>query len=877
MRDGTMSPRDGFSKLGNVISLASLPGLVGSSFQGDFDYVPSNGTPYKIYVIGGHVLKVDPSFQTAPIDLSAVSGHVFQGTTTKACFTQAGIYLVIQSGNYNPATNTGDLPFFWNGVSLTRSNGITGVTQVGPSIPTVYIVNPSANWGVPPVGNNINILLSGSYGGNVGDVVTISVAPYSTGPDAGKTIGIFKVVGTISGGITVNCLSLSGTAPGIAGTPIPASDNPLLFTVTLPPNTTQAVTLSWNTLGTMAGVNLPGPAATATITLGAGQYYPGHTNDLITIQDTSNVAQGTYQIISFSTSGTATITLKNIGATSPTGSTALQFIVIDWGNGDSPSLGLLLASTSVYPTLNYSVTLPFSANYIGSIGDVVSIPVQTSGGTVSITFQVLAFPVIPFPSWMSGIPVTLQPLQSTGAEGPFPFNNPQIMGLFSTSFTLTIISSATGGGTNINQIPSAGAMTYYMGRIWYASGKTANAGDIVGGPSGTLANNYQDSVLAVTENPLVLGGDGFTMPSGNDNITGFAIPQMINASLGEGLLNIGTANAIFALQVPVTRADWIAADSNNAPQIFVVQQSNGFVNDWSCVGVNGDIWFQSLTPDIRSLLTAVRYFEQWGNVDLSSNETRILSQTNRTLLGWSSGIYFSNRLWMTTTPQQTPYGVVHPNSIPLDFEPISTMEEQLPPNWEGQSMGLQIMKMSTATFNGVQRAFFTVLSTQVPGQIELWEMIPDQVGDNGKRISWQAFLPSFTWAENNMELIMKKLVSGEMWLDNIQGVVDIEIQYVPDGSACVYDWYKFSVCNATDSSQLTPSEGYPLIKFQPGVRRPIVFPMPPEANSDQTGRPSYIGYEFQPIITVTGQCNIRGFFLKAEGTDRPLYEGLESQ
>lgn len=870
MRDGALSPRDGWQKLGNIVSVASLPALLGGMFQGIFEYVPTNGTPYKIMVINGHVIKVDPSFATAPVDLSVVSGKSFTGTTTKVYFVQAGIYLVIQSGNYNAATKSGDLPLIWNNVSLTVSNGITGVTQVGPNLPTTYTITSTAAWGVPNVGNNVNIFISSPYGGNVGDVVTISVASYSNGPDAGKTIGVFKIIAAITGGLTLQCLSVTGTLPGISGTPIPASDTPLIFSISIPPVSTQNVALAFTLLGSIGSGNLPNTGATGMITMGPGQYYPGTDGDVIIIQDggTSSILSY-YQVTAHSTTGTATVTLHNINAANSPGTIVVNFIVADWGNGDSPALGTVIPSN-----LALSVAIPFSSAYIGSVGDVVSIPVITNTGTVALQFKVLAFPTIAFPSWMAGIPVTLQPIASTGSVGPPPFNTLPIQGVFQTSFTLTIISSSAGSGSNINQIPSALAMIYYMGRIWYAQGKTASAGDIVGGPSGTPANNYLDSVLCVTENPLSLGGDGFTMPSGNDNITGFAIPQMINASLGQGLLNIGTANAIFALQVPVSRADWIAANANNQPQLFVVQQSNGFVNDWSCVGVNGDIWFQSLAPDIRSLLTAVRYFQQWGNVNISGNEGLILDYVNPSLLSWASGIYFNNYLMMTSLPTQTPYGVVHPAIIPLDFEPISTLEEQLPPNWCGQWEGLQILQLTVATFNGKQRAFATVLSSVVAGQIELWEIVINSIGDSGKRIQWQPTMPAFTWQEHSLEMELKKLVSAEMWIDQIQGVVEIFVEYSPDGSACWYPWIKFAICSAVNNAEIPGNIGYPVVQFEQGVRRPLVLPLPPIDNNDQTNRPSNIGFEFEPRVTIKGQCRLRGFFLKAEYVKRKLYEGL---
>jgi hypothetical protein len=326
----------------------------------------------------------------------------------------------------------------------------------------------------------------------------------------------------------------------------------------------------------------------------------------------------------------------------------------------------------------------------------------------------------------------------------------------------------------------------------------------------------------------------------------------------------------------VSRADWIAANSSNQPQIFVVQQGagTGSCNDTGIVSINGDLWYTRADGNLQSLLTAVRYFQQWGNVDVSSNENQILDTVNLNLLGTVSSIYFSNYYLSLTSPKQTPYGVVFMAIAPLDLEPISTLEEQLPPAWMGQFEGLQILSLTSATFASKQRAFATTLSTQTEGQIELWELIPMSVGDNGNRIQWQFLTPSLTFSEHGWEQELKRLVSAEMWLDMIQGVVDVEVEYCPDGSSCFYKWTKFSVCNATDSSQLTPSQGYPIIPFSPGKRRPLVLPLPPDANDDEDGRPANIAFEFQTKVTIKGECRVRGWFLKAEKVERPLYENM---
>ena len=87
------------------------------------------------------------------------------------------------------------------------------------------------------------------------------------------------------------------------------------------------------------------------------------------------------------------------------------------------------------------------------------------------------------------------------------------------------------------ELPAAGPMDYYMGRIWYAQGRIYSAGDTVGNQaSGTLAYNFTDAILKVTENPLAIGGDGFAVQASSGNITALKHPANLNTQLGQGQL-----------------------------------------------------------------------------------------------------------------------------------------------------------------------------------------------------------------------------------------------------------------------------------------------------------------------------------------------------
>lgn len=436
----------------------------------------------------------------------------------------------------------------------------------------------------------------------------------------------------------------------------------------------------------------------------------------------------------------------------------------------------------------------------------------------------------------------------------------------------TLVDEPTVFTAGTPELPPAGPMDYYMGRLWYAQNRQYAAGDIVGGPKGTQAYNFRDSVLKVTENPLALGGDGFTVPTNSGNIRALKHSANINTQLGQGQLYIFTRRSVYALTVPVTRNDWIAADNNKQPLQTVVQLTNGAVNDRSVTAQNGDLFFQSLEPSIRSLITAIRYYDQWGNVPISINEDRILRFNDRGLMQFSSGLSFDNRMLQTVLPFQTPVGVAHKAIIPLNFDVVSTLEKKLPPVWEGMYEGLNYLELSSGDFGGRPRAFTTVWSER-ERNMQLWEITTsDRFEGDDNRVTWYIEFPAYTF---NDEFMLKKLLSAELWLDRLYGNVDFAMDYRVDGDPCWYPWNRWQLCTARNSCEdvHNPNCLYPT-QYSESFRQTINMPKPPEVCQTVSKRPAYIGYQFQPRLTIHGFCRIRGILLKATEFKESMYNNL---
>jgi len=443
--------------------------------------------------------------------------------------------------------------------------------------------------------------------------------------------------------------------------------------------------------------------------------------------------------------------------------------------------------------------------------------------------------------------------------------------------SLGIIGRTTRQDNLINEIPAAGAMDYFMGRLWYAQGRKYCAGDIVGNTnSGTPEYQYRDSVLCVTENPLAIGGDGFTVPTNAGDIRAIKHNATLDTALGEGRLMIFTRKEIYSLSVPVTRSAWIEANANNMPLQTVVQMVNGAVNDSSIVAVNGDLFYQSLEPGIRSLINAIRYFDQWGNMPISADMDRILRLNDRSLLFAASGIVFNNRMLQTALPERTDNGIVHRALCVMDFLPISSFRERRDPNWEGIYEGADILQLFSGDYGGLERAFMLVVS-QATGGIELWEISYDETTDlDDRRLQWYVEFPAFTWGS---EFTRKRLTGGALWIDNVIGTVDLSFYYRSDGCPCWFDWWTVQKCSPRDVSEtplaefLKVPENYPFEPYAAGHAAAILLPRPKASCMPMCDEavPSNVGYQFQVAIRIEGYCRIRGLLLYAEPVIEKIY------
>lgn len=442
-----------------------------------------------------------------------------------------------------------------------------------------------------------------------------------------------------------------------------------------------------------------------------------------------------------------------------------------------------------------------------------------------------------------------------------------------TGTTITIQNS-----TRVAQFPAGRMMAYGLGRVWMAlaNGKDFMAGDIVGGPSGTRALNYRDAILNITENFFLAGGGTFTVPGSIGDIRAMIFTAELDASLGQGPLQVFTSTHVFSCNAPVDRTTWQALTN---PILTESAIGNGGLGQDSTFNANSDVIFRS-TDGIRSLLLMRQDFNLWVRTPISHEVERILNRDNQALLAFSQGAFFDNRILMSASPISTPQGVYHQALVALNTDLITTVREKAPPAYDGQWPGMNVMGLTTGQFAQVERCFQFVFNT-VLTTLELWELMPsaasevennpnlpivgDQIGGNPTSIEWWLESAVLFKEQNLAQRTFKQLVNGEIFVDKLVGRVDFQAFWKPDQFPCWQPWFSWSECAVQNTGQPTDNTK-PQFRPRMGIGTPSSTPCDPSTN-----RPLVQGYNFQVKLVIIGQCELVGARFAAVTIPEPTF------
>lgn len=514
--------------------------------------------------------------------------------------------------------------------------------------------------------------------------------------------------------------------------------------------------------------------------------------------------------------------------------------------------------------------LAVSLTVSGSIGEAVSIQLTTpyqgtngADGVVNIgnVGQILVNAGQQGNTTISGKNLNMKASANLfGSSG----GTPSLTGVFFPAGTPITYFTQT---TTIGELPPGRMGVYLMGRNWVClpDGKQFLASDGNGGSSGTVANDFRDAVLKISENNYLAGGGNFAVPGSFGEIRAMTFVAELDAALGQGPLMVFTPTHVFTCKSPVNRLEW--QDVTN-PILSMANISSGATGQNSTVQFNSDTIFRSLVG-MNSLILARRDFDTWGNVPISREVERVTDLDNETLLPFASAIIFDNRLLMTTRPTSSPLGVFHQGLIALNADPISTLRGKAPSIYDGVWPGLNSLQLLTGEFQLQDRAFAFTLNNNNPNNqtIELWEILKTKdtsiIADNGSNpIFWWWETGSLRWkGETPDSPVYKELWDGELHVDDLQGRVDFNVWWRPDEWPCWIPWITLSEC-----ADVVTTGGQPQFRPRIGLGRP-----PKKFCDTSTNRPFTNAYRFQIKVMITGHCRLIGMRFKAVTIPEPTF------
>ena len=684
-------------------------------FQGLGYYQPDTGPQSIVTAIAGRLFQIIPDTGTG----AAIADLTGTNQPNPANITQAWLF---QAENYIIWNDGTSVPFVFDGTTLFHTNN--GLNAVWGVVNVAFTI--------PAIGSIINITLANPFAGTLGQSIFIGDATYKTvapsGTNQANLLNYGDVAGTVYPAGTpifynqnVLLYVNSPTAEGWAGGAYPANAKDVA-----PGGDVEAINCVGNYAGplgvyfTLNGVvwqiigSIDADGTTHGMVSGIADL-PLLTNPLACIVNTQTIPAGW------------TTTLV-----------AFQPVVQNGSNKPVITVGILSSSLTV-PPQGVSVTANLTANYTGPSSENVTI----NGNFYTI--------------------IALTP----AAPGPL---------------VLTVLNeNDTPGGTvaigtniySIPQLPAARMGTYGMGRIWLclSDGLRFIASDIVGGASGTLQNNFRDAVLNIAENDYLAGGGAFRVPGSVGDIKAMLFVALLDASLGQGPLQILTGENIFACQAPADRATWA---SLTYPILVESLKGSGGISQAAASLANGDLIFRSADGNVRSLLMARLDFNRWGNTPISHEMQRVLDLENKSLLSFDSSTAFDNRFLLAAMPAQGLRGVYFPSILALNFDPLSSLREKQQSVWDGEWTGLNVLSLVSGTFNGVLRCFALCLSTDLT-QIELHEILltgTASYDDGSTPIPTYFESPVLDFGDRKGGgHTYKRLAYGEVYLDGIVGPV----------------------------------------------------------------------------------------------------------
>ena len=524
----------------------------------------------------------------------------------------------------------------------------------------------------------------------------------------------------------------------------------------------------------------------------------------------------------------------------------MQVIGIDGDTITAVNINGQTAVNSIIP-IGSNINSTASPTYTGVLSGNISLNVPAPGTAFNIS-------VTPAFNGVVGDNIILT--DGTGALTSYTFNVTAIAG-GGSSLTVTNVNAPTGTIVQVgyplisenltaSELPVGRMGAYVQGRNWISmpDGKSFIVSDQNGDSSGTKALNFRDAVLKWSLNTAQ-----FPIPGGAGQINCIIALNTLDASLGQGALQILCDNDIFTCSASSDSTTWAATTSPILAESII---GFGGVGQSGAVVSNGDLIFKSQDGAIHSLKLSRQDFDKWGNLPISQEVNRVIEQENLNQLSKITETIADNRSLVSCSPIDSAGGIYSQGLIAIDFDVTSSLQGKLPSVYDGIWKDGNFLQLISGKFNKVDRTF-AFLWNETGNTVELWEILKDGTADDDgtstpRPIVWPFESPLvFNDVKGKGEFDLVKLDAGAVFISGLIGNATIKVWYRPDFDSCWHFWTAFSVCAENLESQIQQ------------YRMRIGLGMPPTVDCDPTvNKFPNIGRFFQTRIEVTGSLTFMG-------------------
>lgn len=826
VRGGFASPRPKFVPLQLSGSSPIIAAAASGLFQGASFYAPNptsilkSGTLFAS--ISGRLFAFTPDNATGCTVTEWTAATPNSATATQAWLGQAENYLIVQDGSTpNPMVFDGNSTFRSPSAQQIVANFKSTSTTLIPAIGSTVQVTTASDLvaAIPAQYYNIPVALFGGTPITFLGLLSLTVVPL-TNDDFGATLN--SIPGTVvnAGDVIYNQIA---TYDQIPHSTVVAGGFPISFGTSFTINTADAFNAQASAGFVLNSLTAAITVAEYKVPVGAPFGSPASATGRTTVVNSASITSSMISAVSFQVpagsdpygtgSRVTALTLNYIDQSgAPTYSYAPIGTIAPYSGGSSYAL---LANTPKPVVLAASQTYP-------------------AGSAQNATVFVGSNSTDPG----SNAQMTIATFVPSGSVSYFLTNETVDV---STSPNLASLQLRTLIG-----IPCGKVWAYSKGRLWTSlpDGFTFVAGDIVGGSSGTSANKFKDAILYTMSNTLLSNGGTFSTPGNNGEIRAMRPAPTLDASLGQGPLQVFTTQSVFSCDAPDDIATW--ADVTN-PIVTESLIGSGALSQYSTILVNGDILFRS-QDGIRSLTLSRLDFYKWANTPISQEVGKIVDNDNPVLLDNSTACLFDNRILFGATPVQMANGVASTSIIAINLDTVSNLQEKAPPVYDGAWDGLNVLQFVTGVFGNHVRCFAFVSNNGSIGLVEIYTSKAGQDIPNTDKTTYQLETKTlFGQNEDSGQYDLLRLEDGEVYVRDILGVVAFQVDFRHDYDPEWRPWYGWSVDNTS---------GRLPYKTRMGLGVPIgdLGSTSEEQNRD--------GYDFQLRITVTGSCKFMGMMVK---------------